>query len=173
LFFSGYYQCFANNTLGTAKSNSVLVRKAEPVSFKDGVQNRTESVTQGTPYILKCQQPSGWPKPIVHWHIRTNYDPSNVEKSIINDSRITMGPDGNLYFSTVNRDDRSHGSYHYSCSASSTFFEEDVRTGRNVVLNVTDAVDSEHKPVLQYETSNNTVALRGEKEVKLFCIFSG
>ena len=67
--FSGQYQCFATNELGTATSNSVFVRKSELNSFSldDPI---TMTVHEGDPAKLPCQPPDGYPKPLVYWMIQ-------------------------------------------------------------------------------------------------------
>jgi len=69
--FTGQYQCFAENTWGTATSKSVMVVKAELNSFKDEPKIYVEA-QEGDPFKLVCHPPTGWPKPNVYWLIRVN-----------------------------------------------------------------------------------------------------
>jgi len=66
---TGQYQCFAENELGVATSNTVFMRKAELNSFKEEPPKK-ETVNEGQPFHLTCQPPDGWPKPNVHWLIQ-------------------------------------------------------------------------------------------------------
>lgn len=165
----GQYQCFAYNEWGTATSNSVFVRKAELNSFKDS-PSITVSVNEGDPYKLTCEPPDGWPKPNVYWLIQ------NMDGGIksINNSRMTLDPEGNLWFSNVTRFDASDDFY-YACAATSVFRNE-YKLGNRVILHVLTngitASQNRHEPVQQYVTRKNEVALRGKK-VELYCIYGG
>ncbi|RLU17562.1 hypothetical protein DMN91_009798 [Ooceraea biroi] len=165
----GQYQCFAENEWGIATSNSVFVRKAELNSFKD--ENPiTLNANEGSPFKLTCQPPDGWPKPNVYWLIQ---DIAGGIKSI-NNSRMTLDPEGNLWFSNVTRNDASDDFY-YACAATSVFRNE-YKLGNKVLLNVistgASAGQNKHPPERQYVTRKNEVALRGKK-VELYCIFGG
>ncbi|XP_018915521.1 neuroglian isoform X2 [Bemisia tabaci] len=165
----GQYQCFAENEKGIATSNSVFLRKAELNSFKDEPP-MTLSAQEGDPFKLTCQPPDGWPKPNVYWLIQ-NFD--GVIKSI-NNSRMTLDPEGNLWFSNVTRLDASDD-FFYACSASSLFRNE-FKLGSRVLLQVVatgvSSGQNKHAPVQQYVTRKNEVALRGKK-IEMFCIFGG
>ncbi|XP_058802233.1 neuroglian isoform X2 [Phymastichus coffea] len=165
----GQYQCFAKNEWGVATSNSVFVRKAELNSFKDQPPE-TMRVNEGDPYKLTCQPPDGWPKPNVYWLIQ---DMNGGIKSI-NNSRMTLDPEGNLWFSNVTKWDASDN-YYYACAATSLFRNE-YKVGNRVILEVatTGAIASSNKrePVKQYVSRKNEVALRGKK-IELFCIYGG
>lgn len=165
----GQYQCFAENEWGIATSNSVFVRKAELNSFKDSTAATVE-VNEGDPYKMVCQPPDGWPKPNVYWLIQ------NLDGGIksINNSRMTLDPEGNLWFSNVTRQDASTDFY-YVCAATS-FFRNEYKLGNRVMLRVQEsgvsASQNRHEPVQQYVSRRNEVAYRG-KQVELFCIFGG
>lgn len=165
----GQYQCFAENEWGIATSNSVFVRKAELNSFKD--ENPIAlSANEGSPFKLTCQPPDGWPKPNVYWLIQ---DIAGGIKSI-NNSRMTLDPEGNLWFSNVTRNDASDDFY-YACAATSVFRNE-YKLGNKVLLNVisTGASTGQNKyaPERQYVSRKNEIALRGKK-IELYCIFGG
>ncbi|KAG8240341.1 hypothetical protein J437_LFUL000816 [Ladona fulva] len=168
-FISGQYQCFAENEWGIATSNSVFVRKAELNSFKDEPPQTVE-VEEGAPYKLTCNPPDGWPKPNVYWLIQ------NADGGIksINNSRMTLDPEGNLWFSNVTKADASDD-FTYACSATSLFRNE-YKVGNRVMLNVKSSgasgSQSYHEPIAQYVSRNNEVALRGKK-VEIYCIFGG
>lgn len=165
----GQYQCFAKNEWGIATTNSVFLRKAELNSFKDQTPQQL-TVQEGDPFKLTCQPPDGWPKPSVIWLIQY---PSKEIKSI-NSSRITLDPEGNLWFSNVTKEDASNDFY-YACSATSEFRRE-YKMGNQVMLKVISSGSStsqnKHPPVKQYTSRKNEVALRG-KRIELFCIFGG
>ncbi|XP_044742143.1 neuroglian [Chrysoperla carnea] len=165
----GQYQCFAENEHGTATSNSVFVRKAELNSFKDQPVQLVEA-NEGEPFNLTCHPPDGWPKPNVYWLIQ------NSDGSIksINNSRMTLDPEGNLWFAYVTKEDMSDN-FKYACAATSVFRKE-YKIGNGLWLKVISAgisaAQNKQEPVRQYVTRKNEVALRG-KQVELFCIFGG
>lgn len=165
----GQYQCFAENEHGIATSNSVFVRKAELNTFKDEVP-KTLTANEGDPFKLQCQPPDGWPKPNVYWLIQ------NTDGGIksINNSRMTLDPEGNLWFSNVTRYDAS-SDFYYACSASSVFRNE-YKIGNRILLDVTQTgispTQNKHAPTRQYVTRKNEVALRG-KRVEMYCIYGG
>ncbi|XP_026272122.1 neuroglian isoform X2 [Frankliniella occidentalis] len=165
----GQYQCFAENEWGVATSNSVFVRKAELNSFKDE-PTKTLTVTEGEPFRLTCQPPDGWPKPNVYWLIQN----SDGGIKSINNSRMTLDPEGNLWFSNVTRFDASD-EFAYACAATSIFRNE-YKLGNRVLLNVlatgVSSAQNKHEPVRQYVSRKNEVAWRGRK-VEMFCIYGG
>lgn len=111
----GQYQCYAKNEWGTATSNAVFVRKAELNSFKE---EETSMIVaeEGKPFKLPCNPPDGWPKPKVYWILQNT---AGAIKSI-NSSRITVDPEGHLWFSNVTQQDRSVD-FNYACVAFSPF----------------------------------------------------
>ncbi|XP_046622366.1 neuroglian isoform X1 [Neodiprion virginianus] len=165
----GQYQCIAENEWGTAISNSVFVRKAELNSFKDEPP-RTENANEGDPFKLTCQPPDGWPKPKVDWLIQ--YTSSGIKS--INNSRMTLDPEGNLWFSNVTRNDASDDFY-YTCAATSVFKKE-YKLGDRILLNVlssgASSSNNKHEPVKQYVSRKNEVALLG-KRIEMYCIYGG
>ncbi|KAK8743667.1 hypothetical protein OTU49_001198 [Cherax quadricarinatus] len=165
----GQYQCFATNEMGTATSNSVFVRKSELNSFKNE-DPLTETVNEGDPVGLACQPPDGYPKPYVYWMIQ---DDRGALRSI-NSSRMTVDPEGTLWFSNVTRFDESND-FTYACSATSTFRNE-YKLGNRVYLRVyqsgSTAVQTKNEPREQFKSRKNTNILKG-KTLRLWCIFSG
>nr|XP_034837376.1 neuroglian isoform X3 [Maniola hyperantus] len=167
----GQYQCFAYNEWGTATSNSVFVRKAELNSFKetDGPQ-QTINAQEGLPFKLTCEPPDGHPSPNVYWMLQGDQG----QLKTINNSRMTLDPEGNLWFSNVTRFDASED-YAYTCAAKSVFRNE-YKLGNKVYLQVQHTGISptlnKHEPVRQYTTRRVEKAWRGKK-VELYCIYGG
>ncbi|KAK7076289.1 ATP-dependent DNA helicase chl1, partial [Halocaridina rubra] len=165
----GQYQCFATNEMGTATSNSVFVRKSELNNFKNE-DPVTIQVHEGEPAKLPCQPPDGYPKPFVYWMIQ---DDRGALRSI-NSSRMTVDPEGTLWFSNVTRFDESND-FTYACSATSTFRNE-YKLGNRVYLRVyqtgSTAVQTKNEPEKQFASRKNIVILKG-RTLRLWCIFSG
>ncbi|XP_065345300.1 neuroglian-like [Cloeon dipterum] len=162
----GQYQCFATNEYGTATSNSVFVHKSvELENFKTEADNEPQNydTNEGEPYGLRCDTPDGWPKSSVYWLIQT----PEGDKSI-NSSRITLDPEGSLWFSSVSEEDASVNSS-YACSTN-----ERKIIGKRVKLNVlaNSASQNRHEPIRQYVTRKNEWAYLGKK-AELYCIFGG
>ncbi|XP_050313304.1 neuroglian isoform X2 [Anthonomus grandis grandis] len=165
----GQYQCFAQNEYGTATSNSVFMRKAELNSFKHAQPANVQGV-EGEPASLTCEPPTGWPKPEVHWILLY----SNGALKTINSSRMTLDPEGNLWFSNLTMADASDG-FMYACAATSAI-QHEYKYGNRVLLNVVPAGVSatlnKVPPTQQYVSRKNEVGHRGKK-IELFCIFGG
>ncbi|XP_049817561.1 neuroglian isoform X2 [Aethina tumida] len=165
----GQYQCFAENQYGVATSNSVFMRKAELNSFKS-TQPLSLTGAEGEPFQLQCSPPDGWPKPVVHWI----YFFTNGAFKTINSSRMTLDPEGNLWFSNLTKADVTDD-FMYACAATSPTKYE-YKYGNRVLLNVisngVSAAQNKFAPVMQYVTRKNEVAYRG-KRAELFCIFGG
>ncbi|XP_047520438.1 neuroglian isoform X2 [Pieris napi] len=167
----GQYQCFAYNEWGTATSNSVFVRKAELNSFKDTDGPQTMITAQeGLPFKLTCNPPDGHPSPNVYWMLQGEQG----QLKTINNSRMTLDPEGNLWFSNVTRYDASVD-YAYTCAAKSVFRNE-YKLGNKVYLQVQQTgispTQNKHEPVRQYTTRRVEKAWRGKK-VELYCIYGG
>ncbi|XP_071743212.1 neuroglian isoform X5 [Lepeophtheirus salmonis] len=165
----GQYQCFATNEWGTATSNSVYVRKSELNNFVDEPP-KTKTVEEGEPFGIPCNSPTGWPKPSVYWLKMSQ----NWHKTL-NSSRITVDPEGTLWFSNITKEDSSED-FLYACSASS-YFRNEYKVGNKVHLQVIQSgsnagLQNKREPVFQYANKRSEIALRG-KEMKLWCIFGG
>ncbi|XP_037620728.1 neurofascin homolog (chicken) a isoform X14 [Sebastes umbrosus] len=104
--YEGEYQCFANNEFGVALSNKILLRVSKAPLWPKEVLEPVV-VTEGSPYVLACNPPPGLPPPITFW-MDTAMTP------IPQDKRVSMGLNGDLYFSNVLAKDAHHD---YSCNA--------------------------------------------------------
>ncbi|XP_037049599.1 neuroglian-like [Bradysia coprophila] len=165
---SGQYQCFAENEHGIATSNSVLVRKSELNDFADTLPKSVTAI-EGEPLTLQCSPPAGTPKPEVKWVLI--HDDGGIRS--INNSRMTVDPEGNLHFSTVTRSDAT-GNNFYACSITSASRNQ-YKLGHRVSVMVEerDEISSyRYPPTFQYATRKNAAALKG-KTVELYCIYGG
>uniref|UniRef100_A0A6V7JAT1 Uncharacterized protein n=1 Tax=Bracon brevicornis TaxID=1563983 RepID=A0A6V7JAT1_9HYME len=164
---AGQYECYAENQWGIATSNLVFLREAELRSFNHK-ELSTYVVYDGSPFRLHCEPPYGSPKPIVHWVYQ---DPAGVIR-LINDSRITNDPDGNLWFSNTTLGDVSKG-FHYCCAVTSLVRNE-YKIGDCASIQVASEEGqlSSREPVLQYVSETNQTAIKGKRH-ELFCIYAG
>ncbi|XP_042912881.1 neuroglian [Parasteatoda tepidariorum] len=164
----GLYQCYASNRFGTSVSNSVFLRKAELNSFLD-VEAKEKVVNEGDPLSLNCNPPTGYPRPTIFWMIQS----FTGSLRTINSSRITVDPEGDLHFSNVTLEDDLDEAM-YACSATSKSRNE-YKFGNKIILKVEPSGGSgqaSHRPIRQYVSPPNMVALRG-KPLEISCIFGG
>uniref|UniRef100_A0A4W5KK04 Cell adhesion molecule L1-like b n=1 Tax=Hucho hucho TaxID=62062 RepID=A0A4W5KK04_9TELE len=100
--FQGKYQCYASNNLGTAVSEEIeLIVPSTPKFPKEKIAPIV--VKEGQPVILECNPPQGIPPRKIYW---MTIGLQHIEQ----DERVSMGHDGNLYFSNALEKD-SRGDY--------------------------------------------------------------
>jgi neuronal cell adhesion molecule len=166
----GEYLCFAENGDGTARSNLITVKKVFLESFVNESVTREMEAVEGDPFTLECLAPNGVPKPNIFWMIQTT---QGAIKSVDN-PRVTLGPaTGNLWFSSVSREDASKDAY-YVCSAASSVANE-YKLGNRIALKVIPRIAKLQKglpPTLQYVSPPSVFALRNTT-VEIFCIYGG
>ncbi|XP_056887065.1 neurofascin homolog (chicken) a isoform X18 [Takifugu flavidus] len=104
--YEGEYQCFANNELGVALSNKILLRVSKAPLWPKEVLDPV-LVNEGSPLILPCNPPPGLPPPLIFWM-------DNTMTPIVQDKRVSMGLNGDLYFSNVMTKDALN---EYKCNA--------------------------------------------------------
>ncbi|XP_029007762.1 neurofascin homolog (chicken) a isoform X20 [Betta splendens] len=161
--YEGEYQCFATNDLGVALSNKILLRVSKAPLWPKEVLDAVK-VTEGFPLVLSCNPPPGLPPPITFW---MDSDMSPIPQ----DKRVSMGLNGDLYFSNVLASDADTD---YSCNARFLFthtiqqknpFTLKVQTNRNLV---------ESKPTLLSPSGKESskLVLRDER-LLLECIAAG
>uniref|UniRef100_A0A4W5P0M0 Neural cell adhesion molecule L1 n=1 Tax=Hucho hucho TaxID=62062 RepID=A0A4W5P0M0_9TELE len=104
--YEGEYQCFASNDFGTALTNKILLRVSKSPLWPKEVLEPVV-VGEGSPLVLACNPPPGLPPPLTFWM-------NSAMMPITQDKRVSMGLNGDLYFSNVLAQD-SHTDY--SCNA--------------------------------------------------------
>ncbi|XP_034081701.1 neurofascin homolog (chicken) a isoform X25 [Gymnodraco acuticeps] len=104
--YEGEYQCFSSNDLGVALSNKILLRVSKAPLWPKEVLEPVV-VTEGTPLVLPCNPPPGLPPPFTFWM-------NSAMSPILQDKRVSMGLNGDLYFSNVLAKDAHND---YSCNA--------------------------------------------------------
>uniref|UniRef100_A0A8C7TMS5 Neural cell adhesion molecule L1 n=1 Tax=Oncorhynchus mykiss TaxID=8022 RepID=A0A8C7TMS5_ONCMY len=178
--YEGEYQCFASNDFGTALTNKILLRVSKSPLWPKEVLEPVV-VGEGSPLVLACNPPPGLPPPLTFWM-------DSAMMPITQDKRVSMGLNGDLYFSNVLAKD-SHRDY--SCNARFLFthtiqqknpFTLKVQTKEP--YNDTSSVNStdpyggrkvaETTPnfLSPTGTDSSRMVMRGEK-LKLECIASG
>uniref|UniRef100_A0A3Q1GG35 Neural cell adhesion molecule L1 n=1 Tax=Acanthochromis polyacanthus TaxID=80966 RepID=A0A3Q1GG35_9TELE len=104
--FQGKYRCYASNKLGTAITEEVeLIVPSIPKFPKETLE--PVFVKEGEPIILECNPPKGVAPRQLYW---MSLGLEHIEQ----DERVSMGTDGNLYFSNaLQKDSRTD----YCCFA--------------------------------------------------------
>ncbi|XP_076597841.1 cell adhesion molecule L1-like a isoform X2 [Chaetodon auriga] len=105
--FQGKYRCYASNKLGTAMTEEIeLIVPSVPKFPKEDLPPTV--VKEGEPIILHCNPPEGVAPRQLYWM-------SIDLQHITQDERVSMGTDGNLYFSYALQNDSRQD---YCCFAS-------------------------------------------------------
>ncbi|XP_029682932.1 neural cell adhesion molecule L1-like protein isoform X1 [Takifugu rubripes] len=97
--YQGIYRCFASNRLGTAISREIeFIVPNVPKFPKETIEPVV--VEEGQPFILNCNPPDGIPPLQIYW---MTLSLQHIEQ----DERVSMGLNGDLYFShAVDKDSR-------------------------------------------------------------------
>ncbi|XP_030589859.1 cell adhesion molecule L1-like a isoform X2 [Archocentrus centrarchus] len=91
--FQGKYRCFASNKLGTAMTDEIEIKVFSVPKFPKENLNPIV-VKEGEPITLQCNPPGGVAPRHIYW---MTVDLQHIEQ----DERVSMGTDGNLYFSNA------------------------------------------------------------------------
>ncbi|XP_016146495.1 neural cell adhesion molecule L1-like protein [Sinocyclocheilus grahami] len=91
--FQGNYRCFATNKLGTAMSEEIEFIVPNIPKFPKEIIDPIE-VMEGQSVILECNPPKGIPPLQIYW---MTISLQHIEQ----DERVSLGLNGNLYFSNA------------------------------------------------------------------------
>ncbi|XP_049437094.1 neural cell adhesion molecule L1-like protein isoform X1 [Epinephelus fuscoguttatus] len=91
--FQGKFRCYASNKLGTAMTEEIELRVPSIPKFPKE-NNSPLVVKEGDPIILECNPPEGVAPRQIYW---MSLGLQHIEQ----DERVSMGIDGNLYFSNA------------------------------------------------------------------------
>ncbi|KAM9351194.1 cell adhesion molecule L1-like a isoform 2-T3 [Symphorus nematophorus] len=95
--FQGKFRCYASNKLGTAMTEEIeLIAPSVPKFPKEKIDPII--VEEGEPITLHCNPPEGVPPRQIYW---MSLGLQHIEQ----DERVSMGIDGNLYFSNALQND--------------------------------------------------------------------
>uniref|UniRef100_A0A674BQQ8 Neural cell adhesion molecule L1 n=1 Tax=Salmo trutta TaxID=8032 RepID=A0A674BQQ8_SALTR len=160
--YEGEYQCVATNEYGTAYSNKINLRMSRaPLWPREVLEPVTVSV--GLPLVLDCSPPPGPPKPETYWM-------SKFMLPIKQDRRVSMGVNGDLYFSNVYVNDSTD----YCCNARFPYKNIIQQKMPITVRVLTTRMVSEAAPTFLSPAgrSSSQTVLQGE-ELLLECIAAG
>ncbi|XP_072306283.1 neural cell adhesion molecule L1-like protein [Eucyclogobius newberryi] len=161
--YQGKYRCYASNKLGTAMTEEIrLIALSVPKFPKEALDPIV--VTEGEPLVLSCNPPASVVPRQIHWmSINLQHIPQ--------DERVSMGNDGNLYFShALQNDSRSD----YTCVAAFNRIRVIIQKSPMTVAVQSDAAPQPSKPsiLLPSGVQTEVVLLRG-KELQLECLPGG
>uniref|UniRef100_A0A8C2JCQ4 Neural cell adhesion molecule L1-like protein n=1 Tax=Cyprinus carpio TaxID=7962 RepID=A0A8C2JCQ4_CYPCA len=166
--YQGKYRCYASNKLGTAMSEeSEFIVPMVPKFPKKKIEPAV--VTEGDSVVLECNPPQGIPPWQLYW--MTN-DLQHIEQN----ERVSMGLNGNLYFSNTLLSD-SHDDY--CCFASFSRIRTIVQKPRMVLrVNPRQGYDDitsvqKRKPSILVPSSHSTTYPKKGEELELECIAEG
>uniref|UniRef100_A0A671SJQ1 Neural cell adhesion molecule L1-like protein n=1 Tax=Sinocyclocheilus anshuiensis TaxID=1608454 RepID=A0A671SJQ1_9TELE len=161
--FQGNYRCFASNKLGTAMSEEIEFIVPTIPKFPKEIIDPIE-VMEGQSVILECNPPKGIPPLQIYW---MTISLQHIEQ----DERVSLGLNGNLYFSNAIETDSRRD---YCCFAAFPRIRTIVqKTAMSVVVKSTNSL-LERKPSLLTPTGkeSHTYLVKGE-DLHLECIAEG
>ncbi|CAH2241095.1 jg13152 [Pararge aegeria aegeria] len=160
------YQCLAESKYGVSTTRVNLKRM---YIDKPRVEMRNHKPIEGKMYKLECDIPDSYPKPEIVWIYQSLTDPS-ASRSIL-DRRITLSPEGDLYFTNVTKEDTS-GSFKYVCVARSQVSDSDVVLAEHVLETVVPASGPKDNGVYPLYVSSDFTATVGSVTM-IYCIYGG
>ncbi|KAM8934230.1 neural cell adhesion molecule L1 [Pelodytes ibericus] len=161
--FKGKYRCYATNFIGTAITHEINVITESSLKWqKETIQ--PIQVEEGESVILPCNPPHSAVSPRVIWM-------NSTLLHITQDDRVSMGMNGNLYFSNVKvQDDHPDYICHAQFIGARTIVQKE-----SIVLNVTPTNSVKmRKPEMMTPTGSSSeyLALKGDS-LQLECIAQG
>ncbi|XP_056129543.1 neural cell adhesion molecule L1-like protein [Lampris incognitus] len=161
--YQGTYRCYASNKLGTAISEEIkFIVPHVPKFPKEKIDPIV--VEEGQPFILECNPPKGIPPLQIYW---MTINLQHIEQ----DERVSMGLNGDLYFSyAVEKDSRRD----YCCFAAFPRIRTIVqKTAMSLIVKTTNAI-LERKPSLLVPSGvrSEKWLVKGE-DLQLECIAEG
>ncbi|XP_060897359.1 neural cell adhesion molecule L1-like protein isoform X2 [Labrus mixtus] len=171
--YQGTYRCYASNKLGTAISKEIEFIVPHVPKFPKETLDPVE-VEEGQPFALKCDPPKGIPPLQIYW---MTISLQHIEQ----DERVSMGLNGDLYFShAVEKDSRRD----YCCFAAfptiRTIVQKNamsviVKTKKSVISPETANAIPQRRPSLMLPSGGgrSEVQLVKGEDLKLECIAEG
>uniref|UniRef100_A0A8C5NF09 Neural cell adhesion molecule L1-like protein n=1 Tax=Gouania willdenowi TaxID=441366 RepID=A0A8C5NF09_GOUWI len=164
--YEGSYRCYASNKLGTAISKEIeFIVPSEPKFPKETLDPVV--VEEGQPFILKCDPPKGIPPLQIYWMTISKYYLQHIEQ----DERVSIGLNGDLYFSHAEEKDSRRD---YCCYAAFTRIRTIVqKTPMSVVVKTTNAIPERRPSLLTPSGDRSEVLMVKEEDLKMECIAEG
>uniref|UniRef100_A0A3Q1JAL4 Neurofascin n=1 Tax=Anabas testudineus TaxID=64144 RepID=A0A3Q1JAL4_ANATE len=166
--YEAEYQCIASNEYGSAYSHKIrlqLYSESTPMWPKEILEPVVVSV--GLPLVLSCNPPPGPPKPETYW--MTSSFPTT--QPVRQDRRVSMGVNGDLYFSNVLFNDSASD---YCCNARFPYKNVIQQKMPVVVKVITTRTVAEAAPTwLSPRGSSSSILVLHGEELLLECIAGG
>ncbi|XP_041639823.1 neural cell adhesion molecule L1-like protein isoform X3 [Cheilinus undulatus] len=161
--YQGAYRCYASNRLGTAISGEIeFIVPHVPKFPKETLEPVV--VEEGQPFILKCDPPKGIPPLQIYW---MTISLQHIEQ----DERVSMGLNGDLYFSHAEEKDSRRD---YCCFAAFPRIRTIVqKTAMSVTVKTTNAIPERRPSLLTPSGVRSEVQLVKGEDLKLECIAEG
>ncbi|XP_029689002.1 neurofascin isoform X2 [Takifugu rubripes] len=177
--YEAEYQCVASNMYGSAYSNKIRLRLYRaPVWPREIIEPVV--ISAGLPLVLSCDPPPGPPKPETYWMSSCSYArPFNwpiqtafpTMQPVRQDRRVSMGVNGDLYFSNVLFNDSAAD---YCCNARLPY-RNVIQQKMPVVVKVltTRSVVESTPSWLSPKGSSSTILVLLGEELLIECIAAG
>uniref|UniRef100_A0A8D0D483 Neural cell adhesion molecule L1-like protein n=1 Tax=Sander lucioperca TaxID=283035 RepID=A0A8D0D483_SANLU len=161
--YQGTYRCYVSNKLGTAISKEIEFIVPHVPKFPKETLDPVV-VEEGQPFTLKCNPPKGIPPLQIYW---MTINLQHIEQ----DERVSMGLNGDLYFShAVEKDSRRD----YCCFAAFPRIRTIVqKTAMSVIVQTTNAILERKPSLLTPSTATSETQLVKGEDLKLECIAEG
>uniref|UniRef100_A0A8C4IFM9 Neural cell adhesion molecule L1-like protein n=1 Tax=Dicentrarchus labrax TaxID=13489 RepID=A0A8C4IFM9_DICLA len=163
--YQGTYRCYASNKLGTAISKEIEFIVPHVPKFPKETLDPVV-VEEGQPFTLKCDPPKGIPPLQIYW---MTISLQHIEQ----DERVSMGLNGDLYFShAVEKDSRRD----YCCFAAFPRIRTIVQKNAMSVIvqtSTSNAILQRRPSLLTPSSARSETQLVKEEDLKLECIAEG
>uniref|UniRef100_A0A7N8YN10 Cell adhesion molecule L1-like b n=1 Tax=Mastacembelus armatus TaxID=205130 RepID=A0A7N8YN10_9TELE len=161
--YQGTYRCYASNKLGTAISKEIeFIVPHVPKFPKETIDPVV--VEEGQAFTLKCNPPKGIPPLQIYW---MTINLQHIEQ----DERVSMGLNGDLYFShAVEKDSRRD----YCCFAAFPRIRTIVqKTAMSVIVKPTNSILERRPSLLTPSGVKSEPKLVKGEDLQLECIAEG
>ncbi|XP_041081097.1 neural cell adhesion molecule L1-like protein isoform X13 [Polyodon spathula] len=161
--FQGVYRCSATNKLGTAISEEIeIIIPTIPKFPKE--KNPPITVEEGNAVVLQCNPPKGIPPLKIHWM-------TIGLQHIDQDERVSVGLNGDLYFSNVLEKDSRRD---YCCFAAFPRIRTIVqKTPMTLIVNRTNSILQRRPKLLTPSGGHSTISIVKGDTLQLECIAEG
>ncbi|XP_032438721.1 neurofascin isoform X2 [Xiphophorus hellerii] len=177
--YEAEYQCIASNLYGSAYTHKIRLRLYRPPVWPREILEPV-IISAGLPLVLPCDAPPGPPKPETYWMSSCSYArPFNwpvqtafpTMQAVRQDRRVSMGVNGDLYFSNVLVNDSTTD---YCCSARFPYKNMIQQKMPVVVKVLTTRTVAEAAPTwLSPKGSSSSILVLQGEELLLECIAGG
>nr|XP_019942551.1 PREDICTED: neural cell adhesion molecule L1-like protein isoform X6 [Paralichthys olivaceus] len=161
--YQGIYRCYASNKRGTAISEEIEFYVPNVPKFPKETLDPVV-VEEGQAFTLQCDPPKGIPPLQIYW---MTINLQHIEQ----DERVSMGLNGDLYFSHAEKKDSRRD---YCCFAAFPRIRTIVqKTAMSVIVKTTNAILDRRPSLLTPSGVRSETQLVKGEDLKLECIAEG